>query len=62
MSDDLRRAIDEIVETWRDDAWDYQRRGRPELRDMIRAGMRLVSGSGRLSVRSVSGSVGRRWR
>ncbi len=34
MSDDLRRAIDEIVETWRDDAWDYQRRGRPELRDL----------------------------
>lgn len=32
--DDLRAALVELIESWRDDAWDYQRAGRPELRDL----------------------------
>lgn len=27
-------ALLELIETWRDMAWDYQRAGRPELRDL----------------------------
>ncbi len=34
MSDDRRTELAELVESWRDDAWDYRRRGRPELRDL----------------------------
>lgn len=34
MADDLRTALSELVESWRDDAWGYQRAGRPELRDL----------------------------
>jgi len=34
MADDLRAVLAGLVESWRDDAWDYQRRGRPELRDL----------------------------
>ena len=27
-------ALRELVEQWRDDSWDFQRSGRPELRDL----------------------------
>lgn len=36
MTDLLDRLAD-LVEQWRDDAWEQQRSGRPELRDLTHA-------------------------
>ena len=45
MADDLRTALSELVESWRDDAWGYQRAGRPELRDLTYRGTPISSPS-----------------
>lgn len=32
----LLPALRDLVEQWRDDSWDQQRSGRPELRDLTK--------------------------